>query len=112
MVRAPQYPNPLPVSTILIMLTCRTSLLCAALLLGLSGCGAPNDPPAEGDHSAEKYQADLQACRSSSAESVRRRNAATPGTWIISPFTGPPEVRAAIRTCMAGKGYTLAQNPG
>jgi hypothetical protein len=38
---------------------------------------------------------------------VRRKNAATPGTWIISPFTGPPEVRAAIRKCMESKGYAL-----
>jgi hypothetical protein len=87
-------------------------LLCTALLLGLGGCGAPYDPPVQGDRSAEKYRTDLQNCRTTSAESIRRKNAATPGTWIISPFTGPPEVRAAIRTCMAGKGYTPVQDPG
>jgi hypothetical protein len=38
---------------------------------------------------------------------VRIKNADTPWTWIISPFTGPPEVRAAIRSCMQGKGYVL-----
>jgi hypothetical protein len=25
----------------------------------------------------------------------------------MSPFTGPPEVRAAIRKCMEGNGYVL-----
>jgi hypothetical protein len=35
------------------------------------------------------------------------KNAAIIQSWVISPFTGPPAVRAAIRTCMAGKRYTL-----
>jgi hypothetical protein len=76
-------------------------------LLGASACGAPYDPPVQGDHTAERYKADLEKCRTISTESVRLQNAATPGSWVISPFTGPPAVRAAIRTCMAGKGYTL-----
>jgi hypothetical protein len=62
-----------------------------------------------GDHSSEKYQADLEKCRSTETEAVRLKNAATLQSWVISPFTGPPAVRAAIRTCMQGKGYTLAQ---
>ena len=76
-------------------------------LLGASASGAPYDPPVQGDHTAERYKADLEKCRTTSTESVRLKNAATPGSWVISPFTGPPAVRAAIRTCMAGKGYTL-----
>ena len=78
-----------------------------AVLPGASGCGAPYDPPIQGDHTTERYQADLEKCRTASQESVRLKNAATPERWLISPFTGPPAVRAAIRTCMAGKGYTM-----
>ncbi len=82
-------------------------LIVATLLLGLSACGAPYDPPVAGDHTSDKYKADLEKCRTTSTESVRLKNAATLWVWIISPFTGPPAVRAAIRTCMTGKGYTL-----
>jgi hypothetical protein len=78
-------------------------------LLGVSACGGPYDPPVAGDHTTEKYQADLEKCHSTSTESVRLKNAATLERWVISPFTGPPAVRAAIRTCMQGKGYTLEQ---
>ncbi len=85
-----------------------TPLLIPALLLGFSACSA-YDPPIQGDHTAEAYKTDLDKCRTTSAETVRRKNAATPGTWIISPFTGPPAVRAQIRTCMASKGYTVAK---
>lgn len=83
----------------------------SALLLGASGCSA-YDPPVQGDHSSEKYQADLQKCRTSSTETVRLKNAATPEKWIISPITGPPAVRAAIRTCMEAKGYALEATGG
>jgi hypothetical protein len=83
------------------------SLVISTFILGLSACGAPYDPPVQGDHASEKYKTDLEKCRTTSTESVRLKNAATPQSWIISPFTGPPAVRAAIRTCMAGKGYKL-----
>ena len=83
------------------------SLIIATSVVGLSACGAPYDPPVQGDHTSEKYKADLEKCRTTSRESVRLKNAATPQSWVISPFTGPPAVRAAIRTCMVGKGYTL-----
>jgi hypothetical protein len=88
------------------MRTLRACFVVPALLLTVSGCGS-YDPPVRGDHTSEKYKADLETCRTTSTETVRRKNAGTPGRWIISPFTGPPEVRAAIRTCMAGKGYEL-----
>ena len=81
------------------------SLIVPALLLG-TGCST-YDPPVEGDHTSEKYKADVETCRTTSTETVRLKNAATPGRWIISPITGPPAVRAAIRTCMVGKGYVL-----
>ena len=84
----------------------RVPLIMSALLLGAGGCSA-YDPPVEGDHTSEKYQADVERCRPTSTETVRLKNAATPGKWIISPITGPPAVRAAIRTCMESKGYAL-----
>ena len=31
---------------------------------------------------------------------------------MISPITGPPKVRAEIRTCMLGKGYVLDNSKG
>jgi len=89
------------------MRSLRAFLILPALLLGASACGASYDPPVQGDHTAERYKADLEKCRTTSSESVRLKNAATIQRWIISPFTGPPAVRAAIRTCMAGKGYAL-----
>jgi hypothetical protein len=84
----------------------RASLLIAALLLGESGC-APYDPPIQGDHTSDRYKTDLEKCRDTSTETVRLKNASTPQSWVISPFTGPPAVRALIRTCMQGKGYVL-----
>jgi len=92
------------------MRSVRAILLVPALLVGVSGC-ASYDPPVQGDHTSDAYKSNLEKCRDSSTEAVRRKNAGTPGTWIISPFTGPPEVRAAIRTCMAAKGYVL-EKPG
>jgi hypothetical protein len=89
----------------------RTYLIVPALLLGLSGCGA-YDPPVAGDHASDKYKSDLEACRTSSHHAVYLKNAGSPGTWIISPITGPPAVRAAIRTCMQGKGYVLVTTGG
>ena len=79
-------------------------------VLLISGC-SDYDPPAAGDHTAAKYKTDLEACRTSSHHAVYLKNAGSPGTWMISPFTGPPEVRAAMRICMQGKGYVL-QNGG
>ncbi len=91
--------------------TLRAALVVVALLPAVTGC-ADYDPPVQGDHAADQYQADLAKCQASSTETVRLRNAATPGRWIISPITGPPAVRAAIRTCMEGKGYVLETAPG
>ncbi len=81
------------------------------LLLCLNGCAAPYDPPIQGDHAAEQYKTDLKTCTATATETIRRRNADTPWTWIRSGFTGSSEVRVATRTCMTGKGYVL-ENPG
>jgi hypothetical protein len=101
----------LPASTIEGMQSFRAGLVILALLPGVTGC-ADYDPPVQGDHTSEQYQADLAKCRTTSTEAVRLKNAATPGRWIISPITGPPAVRAAIRKCMEAKGYVLETVPG
>lgn len=98
----------------------RTALATAPLLTRLAGCllagcllaGCTYDPPMQGDRTSERYKTDLETCRKSSMEAVRLKNADTLGTWIISPITGPPAVRAAIRTCMEGKGYALQTSGG
>jgi hypothetical protein len=84
----------------------RVTLIALALTLGVSGCGS-YDPPVRGDHASTQYKADLDKCVTDSNEAVRRQNADTPGTWIMSPFTGPPRVRSAVGTCMVKKGYVL-----
>jgi hypothetical protein len=84
----------------------RAFVVIPALLLGVSGCGS-YDPPVQGDRTSDHFKADLEACRTSSSRAVYLKNASSLGTWIISPITGPPAVRAAIRTCMQGKGYVL-----
>ena len=101
----------LAASTIEGMQSFRAGLVILALLPGVTGC-AEYDPRVQGDHTTEQYQADLEKCRTTSSEAVRLKNAATPGRWIISPITGPPAVRAAIRKCMAAKGYVLETVPG
>lgn len=84
----------------------RTPLILLVVLAGVGGC-TPYDPPMQGDHAAQHYKDDLDKCRTSSREAVRLKNADTLGSWVLSPFTGPPAVRAAMRTCMQGKGYVL-----
>ena len=110
MTRSPLAQSP-PTSTISGMRRFCAALVIAVLLPGLIGC-ADYDPPVLGDHTSEQYKADLEKCRTTSTEAVRLRNAATLERWIISPITGPPAVRAAIRTCMEGKKYVLEQEPG
>ena len=83
-------------------------LLFCALLFCSTGC-SEYDPPVQGDHTSDKYKADLEKCRVISTETVRLKNAATPQSWILSPFTGPPEVHGLIRKCMADKGYVVGK---
>jgi hypothetical protein len=91
------------------MVSPRVAFVIPTLLFGLSGC-APYDPPVRGDRASDHYKADLEACRTSSSHTVYLKNADNPWSWMISPITGPPKVRAAIRTCMQAKGYVL-ENP-
>jgi hypothetical protein len=83
----------------------------AVAVMLLAGC-ADYEPPVVGDQTSETYRTDLEKCRSASTEAVRLKNADNPGSWVISPFTGPPAVRAAIRTCLVGKGYEMAPAGG
>jgi hypothetical protein len=85
---------------------CQLFPIAGVLLVCLAGC-SDYDPPVQGDHTSDKYKTDLEKCRTTSTETVRLRNAATPGKWVMSPFTGPPEVHALIRKCMTDKGYVL-----
>jgi hypothetical protein len=85
--------------------------LVIALLVGANGCTA-YDPPAKGDRTSDKFKADLDKCRTVSTEAVRLKNAATPQSWVISPITGPPAVRAAILKCMEEKGYAQENATG
>ncbi len=85
--------------------------LVISLLVGVSGC-AVYDPPVQGDRTSDKYKGDLEQCRTSSTEAVRLKNASTPQSWIISPITGPPAVRAAILKCMEAKGFALEKAGG
>jgi hypothetical protein len=93
------------------MVSPRAAFLIPVLLFGISGC-SPYDPQVRGDHMSDHYKADLEACRTSSAHAVYLKNADNPWSWMISPITGPPKVRAAIRTCMQAKGYVLETAKG
>ena len=77
------------------MQSLRVSLIIPALLLGASACGAPYDPPVQGDHTAEQYKADLEKCRTTSAD----RGLARPGTtvsWLPTPHSIPRGYRCAM----------------
>lgn len=84
------------------------SLAIPTLFFSLSGC-APYTPQVKAGHTPEQYNTDLEVCRTSSAHAVYLKNAAYPWTWIISPVTGPPATRAAIRKCLETKGYALTK---
>ncbi len=87
--------------------TLRATLVVLALL-PLAAC-ATYDPNMAGTHPAAQYDADLESCRTSSREAVRLDNARYLWRWIGSAYWGPGEVRTAIRQCMEGRGYALAQ---
>ena len=78
-----------------------TVLVATALLL--AACAG--DPAVVGDRSSPKFREDLKACRQSSGKQVAYQDAKTFPGWLISPFTGPGEMRRAVRACMEGKGY-------
>ena len=87
-------------------MTLRHALTLAALL-PLAACASYN-PHMMGAHPAAQYDSDLASCRTVSREQVREENAKFVWRWIGSAYYGPGEVRAAVRSCMEGKGYAVA----
>lgn len=72
----------------------------------LAGCANYYDPPMQGDHSTEKYQADLKKCHRQVNVPANRVANATVGSTIQSVFKSDDPQRDATRTCMQSKGYT------
>ena len=86
----------------------RLSVLVALLLLG--GCAA-YDPPMAGDHTAMRYQADLQRCRKQASADAARVANATPQSAIRALFTSNEPQREQVRTCMVARGHHFAAAP-
>ena len=84
----------------------RRPLVTAALLL-LSACAA-YDPPVTGDHTAFRYQTDLQRCRKQADAAAARTANATPSSAVRAVFTSDEPERQQIRSCMQSRGYQLA----
>ena len=76
------------------------------LFVLLAGCAA-YEPP-ELDRSRSTYQTDLTECQENEPTAVDDYNAKLGPRWFAAPFRRPFQVRAAIRKCMAGKGYADA----
>lgn len=76
-------------------------------MLAVAGCYG-YEPPVAADRAAPQYQADLAACQEESVDAVNKRNAKTGLDWFSSPVRRPFQIRAAIRACVAGKGYAAA----
>jgi hypothetical protein len=79
--------------------------LILSLVLAVGACSY--DPPIQTDHTAHKYQTDLQTCRDKAAHDVYMKFAGSIWTWIISPITAPSARHRAVRACMQSKGYVI-----
>ncbi|MBC7799367.1 MAG: hypothetical protein H7Z10_01990 [Gemmatimonadaceae bacterium] len=73
-------------------------------VLAVTGCYG-YEPPVTADRTAPQYQADLAACQDESVDAVNKRNAKTGLDWFSSPVRRLFQIRAAIRECVAAKGY-------
>jgi len=76
------------------------------LVAVLSGCAAYE--PAGLDRTKLSYQADLDECQQNEPDVVDTYNSKKGLRWLVSPLTRRFQVRDAIRTCMANKGYKSA----
>lgn len=76
-------------------------------VLAVAGCYS-YEPRVATDRAAPAYQADLAACQEESVDAVNKRNAKTGLDWFSSPVRRPFQIRAAIRACVAKKGYAVA----
>ena len=78
------------------------------VLLACVTAGCAYEPPVR-DRAVPTYQADLQACQDSVPAAVNARNAKTGLGWFSSPVRRPFQIRAGMRTCMAGKGHVITE---
>ncbi len=84
----------------------RTLLLIGLLpVLGplLGGCGYTPSPHT--DTQSPRFQADLEACRTSVPEAVNKNNAKRALRWFASGVTRWGDIDDGIRACMQGKGW-------
>ena len=82
-------------------------LMGVMVVLGLlGGCAAYE--PAGLDRTRPAYQTDLVECQDNEPVVVDAYNAKLGLRWLASFGRRPFQVRDAIRTCMAGKGYAAA----
>lgn len=79
----------------------------ALALLLLAGC-ASYDPPMAGDHTTQRYQADLQRCQKQTSASAARVANASPQSAIRAMFASDEPQREQVRTCLQSRGYHLA----
>ena len=77
----------------------------AAALLCLAGCASSYDPPLAGDHSAVRYQLDLQRCQKQAGIAASRAANATPQSAVRAVFASDEPERQQIRSCMQSRGY-------
>lgn len=76
-------------------------------VLAVAGCYG-YAPPVQTDTAAPQYQADLAECQDQSVDAVNKRNAKSGLDWFSSPVRRTFQIRAAIRSCITAKGYSLA----
>ncbi len=69
----------------------------------VAGCSV--EPAVVGDRGSPKFQADLAACRESSAKSVYEQNVKHVLSWMTSPLRQRGQMRRAVSACMVGRGY-------
>jgi hypothetical protein len=82
----------------------RHLILVAALAVG----ACAYDPPLKADHDSAKYKSDLAKCQKQAAKTAAYTSGATPQAAIGSLFTSSEPEHKEIRTCMQGRGYTMA----
>jgi hypothetical protein len=73
----------------------------------LAGCASSYDPPMQGDHTATRYQTDLQRCQKQATATATRAANATPQSALRAIFASDEPERADMRSCMESRGYHL-----
>ena len=83
------------------------SRLCLAVLIALTGCAAPYDPPVAGDRASAKYQAEILRCRKAADAAATKKANATPQTAVASLFQSPDQEHQDVTLCMQQHGFPL-----